>query len=122
MTITHIPFVYEKISFDPKEATTEIIFHGKFADGSGTPRLSAGGSVRYGERNGDQFVAITAYSMLARTVSMFVKQFPDEKIECTVIKGSIKFKGVVYAVERPDELSICPLGLVIIQIFPMNES
>ena len=103
---------YRGIYFGKEENNTEIIFHGKFYESSGTPKVFCGAGVRYGIKDNKYYIVVESYSMLSKTASYVMTRYKEEKIECTVIKNGNKTHGYVCMASEPDQE--WNLGIVVI--------
>jgi len=106
---------YKDIKFGEIESTTEVIFHGRFTECNSINRLKSGGGVRYGEKNGKKFLAIDRHSALIESVYNMMNKYPDERIECDIIKNDNEFKGYVLYVDIQKDNYEWPSGVIVIK-------
>ena len=112
-----LPKIYDGIKFGENENGIEILFEGEFKDSSGFPRLNSQVAKRYGERDGQYFLAVDRHSAFSRIVYDILSKKPEYEIWCTVLKNNHQTRGKIIACLPPSKSNIeWDLGLVVIAL------
>ena len=112
-----LPKIYDGIKFGENKSGIEILFEGEFKESSGFQKLNSLIAKRYGEREGQYFLAVDSYSAFSMVVYEILSKKPEYEIWCTVRKNNHQTRGKIIACLPSSKSNIeWDLGLVVIAL------